>query len=206
MSSIWCATALLSVRLRFMPAARVCAGPLPGSTNMLKPWQGIRVNWSSGRHRVHGKFNGWMLPFEGSSTIGLAAAWPAQDSDASGGKKTQRRVFQGLPRDDINPWRVRLESAGWLDWSKLYTVSCMEFKITYPPQYRTLSYTHQIFGSFWAFWGGSAELMQTLPGMYPFLPIALSMSIQQSQSMNLDLKHALDYRLDMTRLFNMSGW
>jgi len=30
-------------------------------------------------------------------------------------KKTQRRVFQGLPRDDINPWRVRLESAGWLD-------------------------------------------------------------------------------------------
>ena len=51
------------------------------------------------------------------------------------------------------------------------TVSCMEFKMTYPPQYQILSYTHQIFGSFWEFWGGSAELMQTLPGMYPFLPL-----------------------------------
>ena len=45
---------------------------------------------------------------------------------------------------------------------------CVNFKMTYPPQYQILSYTHQIWGFFG---GGSAELMQARPGMLPLYSI-----------------------------------
>ena len=98
---------------------------------------------------------------------------------------------------------------GWIDQSYIqYHAWSLRWLIHHIVKY---FHTHirflELFGLFGGFgWADADPSWNVSIPPISSLYIALSMSIQQSQSMNLDLKHALDYRLDMTRLFNMSGW
>lgn len=95
---------------------------------------------------------------------------------------------------------------GWIDQSYIqYHAWSLRWLIHHSIKY---FHTHIRFLDLFGLFGGVrlSWCRPFLECIHSSLYIAFSMSIQQSQSMNLDLKHAVDYRLDMTRLFNMSGW